>query len=205
MRPVNLLPPDTARRSVRSTTVAGVRFPPSPLALGAVAILLLISVLLGLMFVRERSKVETRRETLAAVQKQLAATPEPAQMGAVDAAAARLAALSSAAAARIAWDSVLRDVSRAVPSDAWLESLNAKPPAASTPGTTAAPAAVPTAFTATGYTYSQTGVARVLTRLALVPALTNVQLQSSVVSEIAGRRVVKFTVLADVDPAAATS
>ncbi len=204
MRPVNLLPRDDARRrSVRSTRVAGVPVP-SPFGVGALAVLVLIGVVLGLASVRERSKVETRRETLAAVQKELAATPEPVRNGVGDAAAARLAALSSAAAARIAWDSVLRDVSRVIPEDAWLESLGARSPAATGAAATT-PGAVPTAFTATGYTYSQKGVARLLARLALVPALTNVQLQSSVATEIGSRRVFKFSVVADVDAAEAAS
>lgn len=205
MRPVNLLPRDQTRRSVRSTTVAGVAVPGvSPLALAALAALVLIGALLALATVRERTKVDERRERLAAVQKELAATPAPVQNAAGDAAAARLTAFASAAAARIAWDGVLRDVSRVLPEDAWLETLAARAPTASG-STAAAPGSVPTAFTANGYTYSQKAVARVLTRLALVPALTNVQLQSSVATDIGDRRVVKFTVLADIDPAEATS
>ena len=50
----------------------------------------------------------------------------------------------------------------------------------------------------TGYTYSQEGVARLLTRLDLVPHLTNVQLQTSAASTIGTRQVVSFTIAAQV-------
>jgi hypothetical protein len=38
-----------------------------------------------------------------------------------------------------------------------------------------------------------------MTRLQVVPDLSNVQLQSSKVAEVAGREVVQFTILSDVE------
>ena len=57
---------------------------------------------------------------------------------------------------------------------------------------------VPTGLTLNGYAYSQDGVARLLSRLQVVPDLTNIQLQTSMVTQVAGRNVVQFTILADV-------
>ena len=55
-------------------------------------------------------------------------------------------------------------------------------------------------MTFAGYTYSQEGVARLLSRLAVVPALENVQLVSSTETIVAGQTVVSFSIEADVRP-----
>jgi hypothetical protein len=51
-----------------------------------------------------------------------------------------------------------------------------------------------------GYTYSQEGVARLLSRLQVVPALQNVKLLSSSQSSLLDQTVVVFTIQADVRP-----
>jgi Tfp pilus assembly protein PilN len=56
----------------------------------------------------------------------------------------------------------------------------------------------PTGLTLQGYAYSQDGVALLLSRLQLVPDLTNIQLQTSQVQALAGRNVVQFTIEADI-------
>ena len=53
-------------------------------------------------------------------------------------------------------------------------------------------------FQIEGFTYSQNGVARLLSRLQVVPDLTNVQLQSSTLSTVAGQDVVEFSIAADI-------
>ena len=55
-------------------------------------------------------------------------------------------------------------------------------------------------FTLTGATYSQNGVARFLSRLAVIPDLANVRLQSSQSQLLNERELVQFTILADVRP-----
>ena len=55
-----------------------------------------------------------------------------------------------------------------------------------------------TGITMDGYTYSQPAVARLLTRLSVVPDLVNVQLQQSTLSKIGATPVVHFTIAADV-------
>ena len=62
----------------------------------------------------------------------------------------------------------------------------------------AAPAATASAFTVTGYTYSQPSVARMMRRLAIVPWLTGVALVSSSKSTIGSDTVFQFTVKASV-------
>jgi Tfp pilus assembly protein PilN len=73
-----------------------------------------------------------------------------------------------------------------------------------TPTTTTAaapaPAAAPQPMTFAGYTYSQEGVARLLGRLAVVPALQNVQLVSSTQTIVADQTVISFSIEADVRP-----
>jgi hypothetical protein len=49
-----------------------------------------------------------------------------------------------------------------------------------------------------GYGYSQQAVARLLSRLQVVPDLKNVQLKTSKSSELGGRKVVQFSILADI-------
>ena len=51
-----------------------------------------------------------------------------------------------------------------------------------------------------GYTYSQEGVARLLSRLQVVPALRNVKLISSAQSTVSDQTVYSFTIQADVRP-----
>lgn len=69
----------------------------------------------------------------------------------------------------------------------------AAPPApAPTPAPTTAPLSIG------GYTYSQAGVARFLSRLAVIPELQNVKLVTSADAEVSGRTVVSFSITADV-------
>ena len=136
----------------------------------------------------------------------------------------RVQALNAALTGRVAWDRVLRQVSLVLPSDVWLTDLTgaaALPPAPAAPTATAtssstttttttptpAPAAptpaaagssTPGTFTISGYTYSQESVARLLARLAAVPSLSNVNLQSSVAQEMGSQTVYQFHINASV-------
>jgi Tfp pilus assembly protein PilN len=113
---------------------------------------------------------------------------------------ARVGALSAALGGRIAWDRVLRQVSLVLPEDVWLTNLSALAPTAAS-----APTAGSSSFTLTGSTYSQSGVARFLSRLTVIPDLTNVRLQSSASSLVNQRELVQFTILADVPPPGAAA
>jgi Tfp pilus assembly protein PilN len=116
----------------------------------------------------------------------------------------RALALASALSKRVAWDRVLRRITLVLPDDVWLTSLNGTTPL--TPSVTAVPTtivasaipAAPNALTLVGYTYSQDGVARLLSRLAVVPDLKNVQLQTSKVSVVGGQNIINFTIVSDI-------
>jgi Tfp pilus assembly protein PilN len=193
MRPANLLPADLARGD-------GKRLPlPAIAAVGAGCA---VGVLLAGGYVTSHSKVTKRQAELASIQAQIAAVPKPPPVKPSTISpeleaekTARQTAVDQALGNRMSWDTVLREVSLVLPDDVWLQSLSAK-----SAGTSSDPAAAATAssINITGSTYSQEGVARLLTRLALVPHLDNVQLQSSSAATVGGQEVVNFTIAANV-------
>ena len=212
MRAVNLLPREP-KRSRKRLTPAGQVALVSPLVVGA---LLVVAYMLA------SSKVHDNKATLQALQDELAALPAPAPAPQVNPELAvqrdqRVAALSAALQSRLAWDRVLRDISSVLPGDVWLTTLTGQSPQppAPTPAasatttsstttattTTAAPTPPPPAtgpLNLTGYTYSQEGVARFLSRLAVVPALQDVKLISSAQAKLDRQTVVLFTIQAGV-------
>jgi len=217
MRAVNLLPREPKLGRKRLSVVA-------QLALVAP---LVVASLLTAGYLLASAKVNDRKGTLVALQAELALLPAPPPAPMVNTELAlqrdqRIAALSSALDGRLAWDRVLREISAVLPGDVWLTSLTAEhstpPPApATTTATTttestttttsttpapapAAPLPPPTAgpLNIAGYTYSQEGVARFLTRLGVVPALQDVTLLSSERTTVSGRRVFTFSIKADV-------
>jgi Tfp pilus assembly protein PilN len=189
MRAVNLLPRDEAPRSFAAKR--GVVF-------GAVGGTALATAVLASMLMSAGGSVSSKQSELDALRAQIAAIPPAAAKDTSDddvlAAdkGARVGALSAALSGRVAWDRVLRQVSLVLPEDVWLTNLAAVSPS----GTTAAPAG--TGFTLTGATYSQNGVARFLSRLAVIPDLQNVRLQSSQSQLLNERELVQFTILAEV-------
>jgi Tfp pilus assembly protein PilN len=186
MRAVNLLPRDDGRARSRQT---------NPVAVGGVAAFVAMTAILAALFLITSAGVADKQERLDAAQERLAATPVPPPAPASASAleqekGQRITALSAALAKRMAWDRVLRELSLVLPEDVWLSTLSAKAPAQAA----GAPAA---GFTITGQTYSHDGVARLLARLAVVPHLSNIQLQhSSQAASEGGRKVVEFSIQA---------
>jgi len=201
MRAVNLLPKDEAQRQRKQTSW--------PVVIGLAGAAVVIAAL-GAGLLQARGAVSGRQDELQSVSAELAAMPaaaeRPADRSAELAAerTKRAAALASAFSYHVSWDRVLRRFALVLPDDVWLISLTAAAP--KTPGLTGltAPAVTPGAapapagFTITGYTYSQEGVARLLARLSVLPDLTNVQLQTSALTDIGERPVIQFTILANV-------
>jgi Tfp pilus assembly protein PilN len=89
-----------------------------------------------------------------------------------------LSAVSTNLSQRIAWDRVLREVSLVVPSDVTLLSLTMTAPSTSATAPVAGGAAAQ-GFVIQGTAFSYDSVARLLSRLALVPDLSNVTLTST--------------------------
>ena len=134
--------------------------------------------------------------------------PTPTEAGLADEQRSRVNAVASALSRRVTWDRVLREFATVLPSDVWLTSLGAKAPSSPASAAPAAPgpsSAAATGFVVNGYTYSQAGVARLLSRLSVLPDLRNVQLQTSSLSKVGRQSVVQFTILADVAPPGAAS
>jgi Tfp pilus assembly protein PilN len=215
MRAINLLPRDEKRRTGPSI--------PTPVAITALGGLIVVTALLGLLIVSAHGTVKTKQLELAQKQAELAAVPVPAQNelqqqdALVTDQKARVAALNSALAKRIAWDRVFREFALVLPDDVWLLSLSAKaptlattvPPAPASPTTTSTPVGPALGgelgFNIEGYTYSHDAVARLLSRLAVVPDLEQVQLVTSERSKLNGRQIIHFRIAANVRPAGASS
>ena len=216
MRAVNLLPRDEAQRRAPKLN--------APL-LGAGLLPLVVVVGIVGMNSMESANVADNRRQLEAVQAELARTPAPVPIDPANTALAsekssRITAVGDALGRRVAFDRVLRELSLVLPEDVWLSTMTANSPdalpaadAAAAPADGSAsgeaapaasssePATAPGAelpFVVEGFTYSQEGVARLLSRLAVVPHLSNVQLASSVRRAAGKRSVVQFVITADI-------
>jgi Tfp pilus assembly protein PilN len=192
MEAVNLLPLH-ARPGRRWATV-GRDASPRRVLKGGAAVACVVVVGLGLAYVHQRSVMNDNRATLAAVQTEVAAADaEAAPLRAAQAGvAARMPAATTIASSRIAWESLLADLSRVMPRRVRLQTLSLQSPTPLAPGASA-PAAAPTTppsstpapsagaapFTVTGVATSHVRVALVLDRLASLPWLSNVTLVSS--------------------------
>jgi Tfp pilus assembly protein PilN len=118
---------------------------------------------------------------------------------------ARVSALQTALGSRVAWDRVFREFSLVLPDDVWLTTLTAKSPISPATNAATSSGGAPSQFMLQGRTYSHDGVARLLSRLQLVPDLTNVQLLSSTLSKVGGQDVVEFSISADLAVAGSPS
>ena len=199
MRAVNLLPRDHHQKAVS--------LPSTPVLVGICAGVL-VAAGLGTDFMIQSAKVAKEQRKLDALQAKVAALPEaPAgpSVGATQLAgehSARVGALSAAMANRVAWDRIFREFSLVLPDDVWLTSLTAQSPATAATGTGGT---TPTQFSITGRTYSHDGVARLLSRLQVIPDLQDVTLVSSTRDEVAGQAVVQFSIVANIRTAAGST
>jgi Tfp pilus assembly protein PilN len=169
----------------------------------------LLAALLSAAFLSSSGKVKDKQAELASLQDALQAipTPDAAKLKTQTALAAdkqaRVTALSGALSRRVAWDRIFRELSLVLPDDVWLATISAKAPVSSSVATAPAAAApgssvAATGFTLDGFTYSHAAVARLLSRLAVIPDLVNVQLQTSAKTKLGTAEAVHFTIAADV-------
>lgn len=212
MRAVNLLPRDERRARLEGKRA------PLLVAVGGVLVVTVGAVLVGHS---ASSSTSDKRAQLDSVEAAIARLPKPQGTTVSTSAIAqerndRIAALSAAIAGRLAFDRLLRQISLVLPEDAWLTGLKASVPttaAAPATGTSGAPAPASSAqegVTIEGATYSQESVARVLSRLALLPGLQDVRLTASALIDPSqslgadtkgakakkGKKVVTFTIAA---------
>jgi Tfp pilus assembly protein PilN len=201
MRAVNLLPRDDIPKSFEAKR--GVVF-------GAAAGAALLTVGLSALMIGAGGAVKEHQSAVDSAKAELAAiptAPASAEAAADDAAltaelSKRSTALSTAIASRVAWDSVLRQVSQLLPEDVWLKSLANTAAAVSETDPTAETGV---GVTIVGSTYAQSGVARLLSRLSVASTLDNVRLQSSVATATGSSTLVDFTIIADVKTAGGES
>ena len=202
MRAVNLLPRDHGQRTIKKESV--------PVLVGACSAVLVLAVL-GAMFMMGSGKIAGQQRKLDDLNRRFQALPPPppgptaAEQALAGEQSARVTALSAALASRVSWDRVFREFSLILPDDVWLTELSAKSPIS--PATNAASetgTGTPSEFTITGRTYSHDGVARLLSRLQVVPDLTNVQLVSSTLAKVGNQSVVEFSIAADIKSASGT-
>jgi len=184
MRAVNLLPEDQ-RPGSRLATIGRGASARRVLGGAGVAAGVLALAFAGLTL-HQRGVVHDRRTELHDVEARLVAAQAQAlevQQAQAES-EARFSALQTLVSQRIAWADVLRDLARVVPGSVFLQSLQATSPTLTavdpTGAAAATPGAAPTGFTVTGSADSQDRVAQVLDRLALLPWLSDVTLQSSI-------------------------
>lgn len=200
MRAINLLPRDDVRRGPQKSQW---------IVLVPVVLAVLLAAVLSAMFLSGSGTVKDKQAELATLQDELHAIPTPdasrvkTQTALAADKQARVTALSGALSRRVAWDRVFRELSLVLPNDVWLATISAKAPVPSSTAIPAAPAAAgatvaATGFTIDGYTYSHPAVARLLSRLAVVPDLVNVQLQQSTLTKLGTADAVHFVIVADV-------
>jgi Tfp pilus assembly protein PilN len=183
VRHVNLLPAEYQERSWFAREDGGPETTKRILGLAGALTALLAIVLSGL-YLQQRSVVNSRRDTLSGLQDQVVVANAKAAQARADQAIVqtRLAAVQSVASQRVAWNKALIQLGQFLPRDVLLTSLQLQAPVAgAVAGVTAAPTtgAAPSGFSVTGVTTSQRAVANVLDRLALLPWLSDVTLQSS--------------------------
>ena len=199
MRAINLLPRDDTRRNQKTQWIV----------LVPVVAAVLLTGLLSAAFLSASGKVKDKQAELASLKDTLSAipTPDASKIQSQNALASdkqvRVTALSSALSRRVAWDRIFRELSLVLPDDVWLTTLSAKAPASSSLAVPPAPATTGTTvaasqFTLDGFTYSHAAVARLLSRLAVIPDLINVQLQQSVRTKLGTADAVHFIIAADV-------
>jgi type IV pilus assembly protein PilN len=203
MKRIDLLPPE---QRVKASRERGL--------LWAILILVAVVVALGLVYMWQNTKVSDRQseldgltaETLAVQQQALALAPY-AEIQSTR--TAMTAAAQGLYYSRVPWSTILQEISLVIPDNVRLQTFSGTVPATMLPGAAvpAAPAAAATTdVTFTGTTYTHKDVAEFMTRLGLIPQLSNIQLASSSGAAAAGATgaaatpTVTFTVTASLRP-----
>ena len=221
MRAVNLLPKELqTRKSIREE---------DPAVVVGSALGVTVMIALGLAFYvahsaagKQQQRLDTARIELAQLSvkahREKPKPTKPAQPitpivpppSITGQAATWLSSVETNLSQRIAWDRVLREVSLVMPDDVTLTSLTMSAPvtAAAIPGVvTTPPAGGSQDFAVAGDAFSYDSVARLLSRLALVPDLSDVTLTSTGSGSSAGAGApatgVQFNIAANVKGAPA--
>ena len=203
MKRINLLPPEQRVKAARERGL-----------LWAILILVAIVVALGVVYVWQNGQVNDKQAELDGLTAQVA--DEQAKAAALapyaqiqDTRVAMTATAKGIYDSRVSWATILQEISLVIPENVRLQSLTGTVPATMLPGP--AVPAVPgtpasTDITFAGTTYTHKDVAEFMTRLGLIPQLSNVQLASSTgaaatdATGATGTPTVTFTVTASLRP-----
>ena len=202
MRAVNLLPKDAER--ARRTT-------PDPALLIGVAGLAIVLASLFFMFLSASQKVTDRKSArdgkLYELHQLQRNNPPPKVLRVQEKVAslesARISAVSSALAYRVPWSNILGQVALVMPSGVKLTTLTVSTPVSANPAY-AAGTGTAGKLDIAGWTYSQESVFLLMTRLKILPALTNVALVSSAINSGATPPTYNFSITAQVRAPGAT-
>ena len=209
MRAVNLLAYDLSVGSARKFALPKRLLP--VLAIGGSTALV---AGIAWTFVGASSTASSRADELAAVKAETAAVVARSANTSTDEVAQRRlreAALATALAYRVPWDNVLADIGYLLPRDVWVTALRIQAPRSPVPSAAdetagaAAVASTPQSFLLSGYASSQARVAETLDRLERVPALVDIELQSSAKATVLESETITFTIVGNVREKGATS
>jgi Tfp pilus assembly protein PilN len=189
MKAVNLLPTDlrgAPKASAAITARSDVpRGPGAFIVLGALAfgVLALAGYVLTTNTIKDRqAELSQLAAQQRAAEQRVAALKPYAEFDQL--AKGRVATLRDLAGKRFDWDQTLRDLSRALPRDVTIKSLNGSLGGA-TPAAGTATATTTPSVNLTGCTRNQKSVARLMARLATVNGVTRVKLANSTKSAAA--------------------
>jgi Tfp pilus assembly protein PilN len=184
MRAVNLLPPDTRGASKVSADLGA-----GPEAKGGAGPFVVLGILAACVagtagYVLTDNTVKQRQTDLAQAQaRQTALQGEAAKLkpyADFDASArARVQTVKDLAGSRFDWEQVLRDLSRAIPQDVTLKSLQGDISSGTGGGGALRSAIASPAITVEGCAPGQTQVARLMARLGDIDGVTRVSLANS--------------------------
>jgi Tfp pilus assembly protein PilN len=203
MRAFNLLPKEEVRSEKESKSSA---IPHVIVALAGVLVFAALAAFYlssSAAVTKKSGELDDLRGDLASLQVPEKQPQAPTEGANIDSErSARTAALSAALTDRLAWDRVLRELALVLPSDVTLVTLDATAPSPGSAG--AATSGSVSSFRVTGTSVSQASVARLLSRLQVVPELQNVQLEFATASEDPATPGVNFAITASVRQGAAS-
>ena len=182
MKAVNLIPSEQRRARPSGKQSNG-----AYAVLGVLALLLVMAV----AYVMTSNKVNERQTKAAEARQQADAyEAQAAQLGSFTDFAAireqRRAAVVAAAKTRFDWERLMREVSRVMPADSWIQTTEASvlgENTATSPADPASTTAAGPAATFVGCTPRQSDVAKILVRLRAMHRVTDVELNESLKEE----------------------
>lgn len=208
---INLLPSAKKKKARGATTSGGPKFDFGA-AMGSVSarlrdpwlIFAVVGMVIGLAATGVQWVTQSRKE--AALTEQLnVAVQDSARYASVlaqrrtaeaqrDSIQKQIAVIASLDGNRFVWPHVLDEISRALPTYTWLNTVaQTNPAATASPEATAAGTAPPVAIRVIGYTVDVQALTIFMTQLEASPFLANVNLVVSELATVEGKQVTEFT------------